>query len=116
MAGQGLNLGLTDVAYLANAIIKGKKSGLEIGDYDQVLKEYERNTKVNAYAMTVAIEMIKNSYTNRLVGSTAAADVLGFIRNIALDGIQASELVKYNFSNYASGNLTHPVQYEWTTL
>jgi 2-polyprenyl-6-methoxyphenol hydroxylase-like FAD-dependent oxidoreductase len=27
MAGQGLNLGITDVAYLSNAIIKGKKSG-----------------------------------------------------------------------------------------
>ena len=27
MAGQGLNLGITDVAYLANSIIKGKKSG-----------------------------------------------------------------------------------------
>ena len=27
MAGQGLNIGITDVAYLANAIIKAKKSG-----------------------------------------------------------------------------------------
>ena len=27
MAGQGLNLGLTDAAYLANYIIKAKKSG-----------------------------------------------------------------------------------------
>lgn len=27
LAGQGLNIGITDVAYLSNAIIKAKKSG-----------------------------------------------------------------------------------------
>ena len=52
-----------------------------------VLKEYERNAKINAYAMTAAIEFIKNSYTNRIMGSTAAADALGFMRNLSLDVI-----------------------------
>jgi 2-octaprenyl-6-methoxyphenol hydroxylase len=41
MAGQGLNLGITDVAYLANSIVKAKKSGVDIGNYDLVLKDYE---------------------------------------------------------------------------
>lgn len=27
LAGQGLNLGLSDVAYLSNAVVKAKKSG-----------------------------------------------------------------------------------------
>ena len=32
LAGQGLNLGLTDVAYLANVILKAKRQGQDIGD------------------------------------------------------------------------------------
>jgi 2-polyprenyl-6-methoxyphenol hydroxylase-like FAD-dependent oxidoreductase len=41
LAGQGLNLGLTDVAYLSNCILKAMKTGQDIGSYDFVLKEYE---------------------------------------------------------------------------
>jgi 2-polyprenyl-6-methoxyphenol hydroxylase-like FAD-dependent oxidoreductase len=115
MAGQGLNIGLTDVAYLANAIVKGKKSGLDIGNYDLVLKEYERNAKINANAMISAIEFVKNSYINKVGGSEVLGGVLSFFRNAAIDAIQMSEPAKYNFMNYASGNLTHPVSYEWDT-
>ena len=32
LAGQGLNLGLSDVAYLSNALVAAKKGGQDIGD------------------------------------------------------------------------------------
>ena len=32
LAGQGLNLGLSDVAYLSNAVLAAKKGGQDIGD------------------------------------------------------------------------------------
>ena len=32
LAGQGLNLGLSDVAYLSNVLLKAKKGGQDIGD------------------------------------------------------------------------------------
>ena len=32
LAGQGLNLGLSDVAYLSNSVIAAKKGGYDIGD------------------------------------------------------------------------------------
>ena len=41
LAGQGLNLGLTDVAYLANAVLKAKNEGQDIGSYDFTLQAYE---------------------------------------------------------------------------
>jgi 2-polyprenyl-6-methoxyphenol hydroxylase-like FAD-dependent oxidoreductase len=113
MAGQGLNLGITDVAYLANSIVKAKKSGQDIGNYDLVLKDFELKAKANAYSMISAIEVVRNSYMNRVGGSQAAGGLLGVLRNVAIDAIQMSELAKYNFMNFASGNVTHPVQYEW---
>lgn len=113
MAGQGLNLGITDVAYLANALVKAKKSGQDIGNYGLVLKDYETHAKTNAYSMISAIEVVRNSYLNRIGGSEGAAKVLSVFRNAAIDLIQNTEIAKYNFMNFASGNLTHPVKYEW---
>lgn len=113
MAGQGLNIGITDVAYLANAVLKAKRTGQDIGNYDLVLKDFEIKAKANAFSMISAIEVVRNSYMGKIGGSTNAASALSLFRNIAIDGIQMSELAKYNFMNFASGNLTHPVRYEW---
>jgi len=57
------------VAYLANSIIKAKKSGQDIGNYDLVLKDFELHSKTNAYSMISAIEVVRNSYMNRVSGS-----------------------------------------------
>lgn len=113
LAGQGLNIGITDVAYLTNAIIKGKKSGLDIGNYDLVLKDFERNAMNNANLMLSSVEFVKNSYSGKVMGSEKLGDFLGLFRNAALDVIDTSEFAKYNFMNYASGSLTHPSSYEW---
>lgn len=45
LAGQGLNLGLTDVAYLSNCILKSKREGQDIGSYDFTLLDYEKKAK-----------------------------------------------------------------------
>ena len=58
MAGQGLNAGMTDVAYLANAIVAALKSGQDIGSYEQVLKEYERQSKNHANLIIGGVEFI----------------------------------------------------------
>lgn len=64
--------------------------------------------------MSASVEFVKNSYVGRVGGSEKIGDVLSFFRNFAIDTIEASEIVKYNFINYASGNLNHPVSYEWS--
>lgn len=106
-------MGLSDVAYLANTILKAKREGQDIGDYDFVLKDYERLSKANAYAIIAAIEFVKTSYGDAPAGSEAAGHVLALTRNIALDMIEFSDLAKHNFMQFASGSYTHPAHYEW---
>lgn len=80
-----------------------------------MLRDFETHAKINAYSMISAIEVVRNSYLSRIGGSQTAAQVLSVFRNAAIDIIQNTEIAKYNFMNFASGNITHPVQYEWET-
>jgi hypothetical protein len=73
------------------------------------LKDFETKAKINAYSMISSIEVVRNSYLGKIGGSSVAAEVLSLLRNVAIDNIQMSELAKYNFMNFASGNITHPV-------
>ena len=93
--------------------MKAKQSGQDIGDYENVLKEYEQNAKANAYLMTGAIEFVNNSYSSKFAGSEALGSVLSVVRNFGLDLLDTSELAKYNLMSYASGTVTHPSRYEW---
>ena len=68
LAGQGLNLGISDVAYLSNAILKAKKGGQDIGDLGQTLRTYEKTSKANAYMIAGAIEFVKKSYDPDIFG------------------------------------------------
>jgi 2-polyprenyl-6-methoxyphenol hydroxylase-like FAD-dependent oxidoreductase len=40
LAGQGLNLGFSDVAYLSNTLVKARREGQDIGSLDFVLSDY----------------------------------------------------------------------------
>lgn len=42
LAGQGLNLGFADVAYLSNTLVKARRQGQDIGSFDFVLSDYQR--------------------------------------------------------------------------
>ena len=57
-----MNIGITGVAYLANALVKAKKSGIDVGNYELVLRDYERREQLNAYMMSGAVEFVRNSY------------------------------------------------------
>jgi 2-polyprenyl-6-methoxyphenol hydroxylase-like FAD-dependent oxidoreductase len=97
LAGQGLNLGLSDVAYLSNAVIAAKKSGLDIGDLDGVLIAYDKQSKMNAYMIMGAIEFVKRSYDPTVQGNDALGHVLAVARNLGIDLIESSDLMKFNF-------------------
>lgn len=113
LAGQGLNLGFTDVAYLANVILKAKREGQDIGSLEFTLHEYERMSKANAYAVIATIEFVKNAYGPKVAGSEGLGHLLALGRNAVLDMIESSDLAKYNYMQFASGSFTHPSTYEW---
>ena len=73
-------MGLVDVAYLANNIIRNKKSGHDIGDKIW-LRDYEADGKISNYAMAFSLEFIKRSYDHSIVP-------LIYARNLAISLIQ----------------------------
>ena len=113
LAGQGLNLGLSDVAYLSNVIVKARKEGQDIGDFNQTLHWYDQKAKINAYAIIGAIEFVKRSYEPSVAGNDALGHILAGARNLGIDLIESSDLLKFNFMNFAAGNVLHPSVYEW---
>ena len=115
LAGQGLNLGLSDVAYLSNVVVAAKKSGADIGDLGQVLSSYDKQAKANAYMIMGAIEFVKRSYEPTVKGNEALGHVLAAARNLGIDIIESSYLMKFNFMNFAMGNVMHPANYEWSS-
>ncbi len=62
-----------------------------------------------------AIEFVKRSYDPNLQGSETLGHVLAAARNVGVDLIESSDLMKYNFMNMASGNVMHPSVYEWSS-
>lgn len=64
--------------------------------------------------MTAGIEFVKKSYAPDVGGNEAMGHVLAVARNAGIDMIEFSDLLKFNFINFASGNVTHPGKYLWT--
>ena len=69
---------------------------------------------MNAYMIMGAIEFVKRSYDPTVKGNEALGHVLAAARNLGIDIIESSDLMKYNFMNFASGNVMHPSQYQWS--
>ena len=113
LAGQGLNLGFSDVAYLSNAVLKSKKGGADIGDYGFTLSEFEKQAMANSYAVAGSIEFVKRAYGPDVAGNEVLGHVLAGARNFGIDVIESSDFLKHNFQQFASGNVMHPAKYQW---
>lgn len=62
IAGQGLNLGLRDVAALVEVLADGARLGLDLGDA-QLLARYERWRSVDALAVSVATDSLNRLFS-----------------------------------------------------
>ena len=60
-----------------------------------------------------AIEFVKRSYEPTVNGNEPLGHVLAAARNLGIDIIESSDLLKFNFMNLAAGNVMHPSAYEW---
>ena len=79
LAGQGINLGLSDVRVLAEELTAGKAKGLEI-DSPVVLKRYQRQRKTENLAMMAAMEGFKRSFGSRHLLAVIARNIgLGLV-------------------------------------
>ena len=95
IAGQGLNLGLRDVAALAEAIVDAARLGLDIGGAD-VLERYQRWRRFDTMAMGAATDGLNRLFSNR-------SDVLRLARDVGLGVVDRLPGLKRMFMREAAG-------------
>jgi len=95
IAGQGLNLGLRDVATLTEVLVDGKRLGLDLGD-PTLLARYERWRGFDTLSVAVATDTLNRLFS--VPGSTASA-----VRRLGLSAVQALPPLKARFMAEARG-------------
>lgn len=95
IAGQGLNMGLRDVAALAEAIADAARLGLDIGGAD-VLERYQRWRRFDTMTMGVATDGLNRLFSNR-------SDVLRLARDVGLGVVERIPALKHMFIREAAG-------------
>jgi 2-octaprenyl-6-methoxyphenol hydroxylase len=95
IAGQGLNMGLRDVAALAEAVSDAARLGLDIGGPD-VLERYQRWRRFDTAMMGVATDGLNRLFSNR-------SDVLRLTRDIGLGLVERLPALKQMFIREAAG-------------
>ena len=80
IAGQGLNLGMRDVAALAQVLIEGARVGLDLGDA-QLLARYERWRSLDTLMVAAATDSLTRLYA--VPGRTASA-----VRRLGMGAVQ----------------------------
>ena len=74
IAGQGLNLGIRDVAALAELIIDARRLGLDIGD-DPLLQRYQQWRRFDALALAAVTDGLNRLFSNALPPVQFARDI-----------------------------------------
>jgi 2-octaprenyl-6-methoxyphenol hydroxylase len=95
IAGQGLNLGLRDVAALAEAIADAARLGLDPGDAT-TLERYQRWRRFDTMTMGVATDGLNRLFSNH-------SDVLRLVRDVGLGLVERAPALKDIFIREAAG-------------
>lgn len=95
IAGQGLNMGLRDVAALAETVADAARLGLDIGSED-VLERYQRWRRFDTAMMGVATDGLNRLFSNR-------SDVLRLVRDVGLGLVERAPALKRLFIREAAG-------------
>ncbi len=95
IAGQGLNMGLKDVAALAEVVVDAARLGLDPGAAD-VLERYQRWRRFDTMAMGLATDSLNRLFSNR-------SDVLRAARDVGLGLVDRLPNLKRLFIREAAG-------------
>ena len=97
IAGQGLNVGIRDIAALAELVIDARRLGLDIGD-DSVLEPYQRWRRADALLLAAVTDGL-----NRLFSNTIAPVKLA--RGLGLAAVNRVPPLKRLLMRHAMGTL-----------
>ncbi len=95
LAGQGLNIGLRDVASLVEILLKGKKLGIDLGNID-LLKKYKTWRTFDKISIATYTDFINTLFSNNNF-------YLKALRELGMNTINKSEVLKNFFVKEASG-------------
>jgi len=95
IAGQGLNMGLKDVAALAEVIVDAVRLGLDPGSL-AVLERYQRWRRFDTMAMGIATDGLNRLFSNQ-------SDVLRLVRDVGLGLVDRLPVLKRLFIREAAG-------------
>lgn len=95
IAGQGLNMGLRDIAALAESVVDAVRLGLDPGSA-VVLDRYQRWRRFDTMAMGVATDGLNRLFSNR-------SDVLRLVRDVGLGLVNRLPVLKEFFIREAAG-------------
>lgn len=95
IAGQGLNLGLRDVAALTECLVDGARSGLDLAD-TQILARYDRWRSLDNLMVSAATDILTRLFG--LPGNTSSA-----IRRLGIGIVQRISPLKAQFMAEAKG-------------
>jgi 2-octaprenyl-6-methoxyphenol hydroxylase len=95
IAGQGLNMGLKDVAALAEVIVDAARLGLDPGSAT-VLERYQRWRRFDTVTMGIATDGLNRLFSNR-------SDALRFLRDVGLGLVDRVPNLKRLFIREAAG-------------
>ena len=95
LAGQGLNIGLRDVASLVDILLEGKKLGLDLGSAD-LLKKYESWRSFDRISLVTYTDLINTIFSNN-------NPYLNRFRELGMKTIDKSGFLKNFFVKEAAG-------------
>jgi 2-octaprenyl-6-methoxyphenol hydroxylase len=95
IAGQGLNMGLKDVAALAEVIVDAVRLGLDPGSL-AVLERYQRWRRFDTMAMGIATDGLNRLFSNQ-------SDALRLVRDVGLGLVDRLPALKHLFIREAAG-------------
>ena len=95
IAGQGLNMGLKDVAALAEVVVDAARLGMDLGQAD-VLERYQRWRRFDTMAMGVATNSLNLLFSNE-------SKLLRAVRDIGLGIVDRAPPLKNLFMRQAAG-------------
>jgi 2-octaprenyl-6-methoxyphenol hydroxylase len=95
IAGQGLNLGMRDVASLAEIAVDARRLGLDIGGGD-LLARYERWRRFDSVALAAITDGLNRLFSNRL-------PPVALLRDVGLAAVNAAPPLKRYLMRHAMG-------------
>jgi 2-octaprenyl-6-methoxyphenol hydroxylase len=74
IAGQGLNIGIRDIAALAELVVDARRLGLDIGE-DPLLERYQRMRRADAVLLAAVTDGLNRLFSNTIPPVRLARDL-----------------------------------------